>query len=81
MAETTDRIGQRAGVGGFGLKNNCLWFVLFNATAQLVFFEKMEAGAGFGFSEINFSGFSNGVYFVKLSGELIDQVFEVVLQK
>ncbi len=53
-------------------------FEIFDATGKLVSKQKKGISQGYSDYQISFVDFASGVYFVKLSGGLIDEVFEII---
>ncbi|MEZ4954874.1 MAG: PQQ-dependent sugar dehydrogenase [Saprospiraceae bacterium] len=58
--------------------NTTMQVTIFNAAGQMVISEKKEIEEGRSEATISFKDLANGVYFVKLSGDLISQSFEII---
>ena len=54
---------------------------IFNANGQLVYSENKSIPRGYSKTELSFKGFVNGVYFVKLTGNLISRTYEIIHQQ
>ncbi len=55
--------------------------IVFNAKGQIVVSENKAIPKGYSKTELSFKDFMNGVYFVKLTGNLISQTLELIHQK